>query len=144
MPDEIVAAIAAEETERQEDAGETAVELARIEQENVETRAAADVEIVEAQAGAAVEIAEAQAQGNEEWRAEAAAIRLQLSDLAQGQASMAEAIAALVTVQTVPLIPTPPNLPSEEGAALEEAAEEAPPEPAPPVAEEKRRVRRLM
>lgn len=147
MDDETVAVIAAEETERQEDASDTAVELARIEQENVETRAETDVAIVEAQAGAAVEIAEAQARGNEEWRIEAAAMRSQLSDLATGQAAMATAIAELAQAQITPPILTPLNPQGGDEDVLAEVVEEIPPEiPAsenPPPAE-KRRVRRLM
>lgn len=149
MDDETVAVIAAEETERREDAGDTAVELARIEQENVETRAETDLAIVEAQADAAVEIATAQAEGNDEWRTEAATMRAQMSEMALSQSQMAEAISALAQAQIAPLIQTPPNPPGVDAADLEEVetVEESPPEAtseSPTVRPEKRRVRRLM
>lgn len=132
------AAIAEEQTEREEIAAETRVEIAEIEAE-------ASVAIAEANAEAAVAIAEAHS-GDAGWQEEIAALRLEQATQAAALAEMATAISSLaealstptpsptptteVVVEDTP--PTPKEPESVEGAGQKESPAETLEPPAPP------------
>lgn len=152
MDNEIAAVVAEAETERQEAAGETAVELAQIEADarvaEAEIHAEARTAEAEAHAEAAVAIAEAQS-GNEEWRAQLAAQQEQISNLASSMTEMAAAISALAgaSIQT-PIEPPTPEAETtpepEEPEPETPPSAEAGPRESPEAPAGKQRVRRFM
>ena len=125
--DEVIAAVAAEESEQVETVADAGVEIAQIEADAQVAIAAEATDQVEAMADAQVGVAEAEARGLEEWqRSQAEA----MAALAQGQAALAmglERLTSLLTPTPQPelvVVPAEGSLPEAEAAAEIEAVAE--------------------